>query len=122
MVIDIVGEHHWHPAPSGRKNRRLGIKLLESQRDSRGIDDRLAIVERDRRHRYLSRREQQFLALEVVNLDRFELDALEREQLARFCADLTAEKLVEPRLHHRPLSAWSTSSRSRFEIEARTTS
>src|ERR1700685_3383721 len=113
-----------HPAPSGGKNRRLGIKLLEAHRDSRGIDDRLAtaVVERDRRHRYLPRCEQQFLALEIIDLDHFELDSLEREQLAHFGAERAAEKLIELRRHHRPLSAWITSSRSRLEIEARTTS
>src|SRR5271156_2165584 len=73
-IVDIVGEHQMHPAPSGGKNRRLGIELLEAHRDSRGIDDRLAVVERDRRHGYLARCEQQFLALEVVDLDHFELD------------------------------------------------
>src|ERR1700693_1428124 len=111
-----------HPAPYCGKNRRLWIKLLEAHRDSRGVYDCLTIVERDRRHRYLSRRKQQLLALEVVDLDHFELDALEREQLAHLGAERTAEKLVKLRRHHRPLSAWITSSRSRSEIEARTTS
>src|SRR5271166_4282904 len=90
-----------HPAPAGRENSRLGIKLLQAHRDSRGIDDSLAVFERDRRHHDLARGEDQFLALQVVNLDDFELDALEREQLAHLGAKWTAEKLVELRRHHR---------------------
>src|SRR5271155_5594801 len=108
LVVDIVGEHEMHPAPARGENRRLGIKLFEPRRDSRRVDDRLAAVERDGRHPDLFRREQQLLALEVVDLDHFELDALEREQLAYLGAERTAEKLVELRRHLRPLSAWSS--------------
>src|SRR5271154_1281584 len=116
LVVDIVGEHEMHPAPARGENRRLGIKVFEPNRDSRGVDDRLAVVERDRRYRYLSRREKQFFALEVVDLDHFELDALEREQLAHLGAERTAEKLVELRRHLRPLSAWS-SKRVEYAVE-----
>src|ERR1035441_2231885 len=119
-----------HPAPSSGENRRLGIKLLESQRDSRGIDDRLAAFEHDRRHHYLPRGDQQFLALQVVNLDDFEVDALERQQLAHLGSEWAAEKLVQLCRHYRapmlfnPLlaSARKISSRSSPEIESRTTS
>src|ERR1700730_1615625 len=102
--VDVARERNMKSALPGRKNCRLGVEGLKPHRDPIRVDDSLAALQHGRGRHDLSRRSQQLLALEIVDLEDFVVDALVVEDLAHLRAKWAGEKLEQACLHFKYLA------------------
>src|SRR5579875_643544 len=95
LCIKVSGQRQVQATPGWRKQGWLGISLFQCERDPLGINQRSAIVEGQNRYCDLAGDNCQFLALDVIDFDRFVLEPFELENLADFCAEGADPELVE---------------------------
>src|SRR3990172_6574510 len=92
------------PAPSGRQDGRFRIELPEPLHDSIRIDYRVAAGKGQGRDHDLAGSRQQLAAVDVIDLDRFEIETFVLQDLSDLGAKWTGVELVELKLHRGPRS------------------